>query len=146
MFWNTYDNTSWSPWQELRRIQSDMQRLFEDRTAGRTPLSGEFPRLNLWTGEHGLKLVAQLPGLDAENLSLSVVGDTLTLKGARDDAAGDDQVHRRERQSGSFTRSVQLPYEIEADEVAASFKNGVLEVDLPRARAGRPRQINVQTA
>jgi HSP20 family protein len=145
MHWNTF-NTTWSPWQELHRIQSDLGNLFQG-ASGRERASDEYPRINVLSGENELKLQAQLPGLAPEDIEINVVGDTVTLKGARSDVAGEsDEVHRRERRTGKFVRSFQLPFEIEAGEVVARFKNGVLTIDLPRAHAQRPRSIAVQTA
>jgi len=145
MHWNNL-NTTWSPWQELHRIQSELGNLFQGSSEREHP-SDEYPRINVWSGENELKLQAQLPGLAPADIEINVVGDTVTLKGTRPDLAGEsDEVHRRERRTGKFVRSFQLPFEIEADEVVARFEHGVLEVDLPRARAQRPRSIAVQTA
>lgn len=133
---------AWSPWRELERMRSELDRLFEQNEAG---VAGELPRIDVWAGEDGLKLVAQMPGMDAGDLDLSVVGDTLTLKGALpEDELGDGAAwHRRERPTGRFARTLQLPFEVEADEVKARLENGLLEVDLPRAKSQRPRKIAI---
>jgi HSP20 family protein len=146
MPWNPFNvNHPWSPLHELQRIQSDMDRLF--RTWPGESAAREHPRINLWSGESGMKLCAELPGLDPSDIDVAVVGDTVTLKGEIADAAPETgEVHRRERRTGKFVRSFQLPFEIEGGEVEARFKNGVLEVDLPRARAQRPRRIAVKNA
>jgi HSP20 family protein len=142
MLWNTLSRT-WGPWQELQRIQSDMSRLLSGIPAQGLPT--EYPPINVYAGEDGLKLVAELPGLDPSDIDVSVVQDTLTLKGGlAPEEPEKAEMHRRERRTGRFVRSVQLPYEIESDEVEARFRNGVLEVDLPRARAARPRRIAVK--
>jgi HSP20 family protein len=135
---------AWSPWRELERVRSELDRLFEQGPEAGLGAS-ELPRIDVWAGENGLKLVTQLPGLDAGDLDLSVVGDTLTLKGGRaeEDLPEGTTVHRRERQSGRFARTLQLPYEIESGEVQARLEHGLLEVDLPRARSQRPRKIAI---
>jgi HSP20 family protein len=134
---------AWSPWRELERMRGELDRLFEQ--GPEAAFAGETPRIDVWAGENGLKLVAQIPGLDAGDLDLSVVGDTLTLKGGTQDTElpEDATVHRRERPTGRFARTLQLPYEIESDEVQARLENGLLEVDLPRAKAQRPRKIAI---
>jgi HSP20 family protein len=80
------------------------------------------------------------------DLEISVVGDTLTLRGVRapEKLGEGENYHRRERGSGRFTRALQLPFRIEADEVSATLKNGVLNITLPRAQADRPRKIQVK--
>jgi HSP20 family protein len=134
---------AWSPWRELERMRDEIDRLFEGNAEA--PGAGEFPRIDVWAGENGLKLYAQLPGMDASDVDLSVVGDTLTLKGGREEEELPQGAtfHRRERPSGRFARTLQLPYEIEAGDVAARLENGLLEVDLPRAKAQRPRRIAI---
>jgi HSP20 family protein len=117
---------------------------FDRATSGR----GEFPPVEVWSGEQGLKLLARLPGIETKDVEVSVVGDVLTLKGARaeDGEQEGEAWHRRERGSGRFARSFQLPFQVEADEVRASMRDGVLEVLLPRAASEKPRRIAVETA
>jgi HSP20 family protein len=146
MAWNPFDITHpWTPLHELQRIQSDMDRLF--RSWPGELAAREHPRINLWSGEDGMKLCAEMPGLGPSDIDVAVVGETVTLKGEIPDMAPETgDVHRRERRTGKFVRTFQLPFEIEGGEVEARFKNGVLEVDLPRARAQRPRRIAVKNA
>jgi HSP20 family protein len=132
----------WNPWLEMQRLQSEMNRIFEsvDR-----PQSAEFPAIELWSGEDGLKFHAQLPGFESDDIELSVVGDTLTLKATREEEKLEkgQTWHRRERVHGRFVRTIQLPFGVEADRVSASYTNGLLEVDLPRRASDKPRRIAV---
>ncbi len=96
----------------------------------------EFPPIEIWSGDDGLLLAARLPGLESEDIEITVVGDTLTLKGNR---------RGPERSAGEFSRTIQLPFAIEGDGVRAQFQRGVLEVRLPRAASERPRKIHVET-
>ena len=136
---------AWNPWHEMQRFYSEMNRILadSDRRA-----AAEFPPVNVWAGESGLKLRAQVPGVDAGDLELSVVADTLTLKGTRtlEALAQGESYHRQERETGKFVRTIQLPFKVEPDAVKAGFKNGVLEVDLPRAKSDLPRMITVESA
>jgi HSP20 family protein len=76
----------------------------------------------MWANEEHVVLTAELPGVDPDSLDISVVGDTVTLAGRRDlDAGGDEaRYHRHERWHGNFTRTMQLPFRIDAEKVDAS--------------------------
>ena len=138
-----------TPWQEMERLQREVNRLFSDSfslAGGRT--APGYPAMNVWTNEDGVVLTAELPGLSPDDINISVVGDTLTLTGSRnvDDLPEGAKYHRRERNFGKFSRSFQLPFSIEVDKVEAVFKNGVLHLSLPRAEAEKPKKIAVKTA
>jgi len=144
MVWNTLPGSAWNPWAELARMQSELHRLLDGPSG--LPAQGEFPPVEVWRGEPGLRLFARLPGFEPDDIEVSVVGDVLTLKGTRpeDGEREGETWHRRERRSGRFVRSFQLPFSIEADEVRASFQNGVLVVELPRSAAEKPRRIAIE--
>lgn len=140
MFWR--DSGRRSLWREMDRLQHEMNRLM----SGFSPRgTGNFPPLNMWANEEHVVLTAELPGVDPDSLDISVVADTATLSGSRDlETPGDEaRYHRHERWHGTFNRTVQLPFRIDADKVDASFRNGVLKVTLPRAAEDRPRRISL---
>jgi HSP20 family protein len=128
------------PWQELHRM---------NRSWGCRPglSSREFPAVNVWLNGEGAEVTAELPGIDAGSVDISVVGRTLTLKGSRlpDELKDDESYHRRERWRGEFSRSFDLPFAVEADKVKARFSKGVLHVELPRAEAEKPRKIEIKS-
>lgn len=111
-------------------------------------VTGEsFPALNMWEDESNLYVEAELPGMKADDLDISVVGDELTLKGTRTDDALEGAVyHRRERGVGKFTRIMRLPSAVESDQVQASLNHGVLLITLPKTAAAKPRRIKVNAA
>lgn len=133
--------------------------LFDDRfrwmdelvRAAAVPLAREaftpanvFPQVNIYDDGKGFVVRAEIPGLDREALEVSVKGEELTLKGER--KAQEPQgasFHRRECGRGQFARVVTLPAPVDADQVTASYHDGVLEVVLPRQAAAQPRRINV---
>jgi HSP20 family protein len=131
----------------MRRLQRDMNRLFEDWAPGLRGRS-EGPLLNLWSGKDDLVVTVELPGVEAKDVDISVVGDQLTVRGKREaEAVGEDAAWvRQERPVGEFVRSIQLPYRVDADKVTAEMRNGVLRVTLPRHEADRPRQIVVKAS
>jgi HSP20 family protein len=104
--------------------------------------------MNVWANEEGLVVTAELPGIDSETLDISVVNNTLTLKGNRaPENLGEGEVyHRREREYGNFARAFQLPFDIEANAVEAVYDKGVLQITLPRAEADKPKKITVRVA
>jgi HSP20 family protein len=140
MFWR--DTGRRSLWREMDRLQGEMNRVMGSFAPRGT---GSFPPLNMWANEEHVVLTAELPGVDPDSLDISVVGDTVTLSGSRDlDASGDEaRYHRHERWHGTFNRTLQLPFRIDAGKVDAQFAKGVLKVMLPRAEEDRPRRISI---
>jgi len=136
-----------SPWREMERMQREMNRLF-----ARVPTRFEgtaapaYPAMNLWTDEDGAIVTAELPGVDPDDIDISVVDDILTLKGGRqpDELKEGETYHRRERRHSRFTRAFRLPFQVDADKVVAVFEKGVLNISLPRAEADKPKKIAVK--
>lgn len=138
-----------APWQDIDKLQREMNRLFETTFSDTRRLSApSFPAMNIWTNEDGAVVTAELPGVNPEDIDISVSGDSLTLSGSREPMVDMESVqyHRRERQYGKFTRTFQLPFAVEADKVEAMFEKGVLHIQLPRAEAEKPKKISVKTA
>ena len=135
----------WSPWTDLARVQEEMDRLFHSSNDSYAP---GFPSVNVWTSKEEAVLSADVPGVSADKIEISVLDDTVTLKGERSvaETPEDSVAHRQERGSGAFARTIRLPFRVEASAVDAKYENGVLEVRLPRAEADRPKQITVQAA
>ena len=136
-----------SVWNEMDRLWREMNQLYNTNYSGRFRPAPSFPAMNVWTAEAGLVVTAEIPGANIDDLDISVVNDTLTLSGQREpEEVGEDvRYHRRERGYGKFTRTIQLPYPVDADKVEATFKNGVLHVSLPRTEKDQPKKIAVKT-
>jgi HSP20 family protein len=83
--------------------------------------------MNVWTNEEGVVITAELPGVNPDDIDITVNGDALTLSGNRapDALEAESKYHRRERRSGRFSRTVQLPFAVEADQVDALFEKGI---------------------
>ena len=104
------------------------------------------PAVNLWEVDDALKLELELPGVEKDQIELSVVGDELSIKIERPDAEPQGATyHRRERGVGTFARVVPLPVEVDPDKVEAELRHGVLTITLPKAEAARPRKIQVSS-
>jgi HSP20 family protein len=136
-----------SPWREMERLRREMNRLLSGQVSGVAVASG-FPAMNVWTNEDGAVVTAELPGTDPKDIDISVNNDTLTVTGCRQpqELPESSTYHRRERGCGRFSRSFQLPFQVEAGKVSAAFERGVLQITLPRAEADKPRKITVKTA
>jgi len=134
----------WDPWKELERLQDEVSRAFGSRVGpGR-----DFPPVNVWSGDDAVVVTAEVPGIDPADLDISVVNDTLTIRGERKAAElqRGERYHRRERGYGEFVRTVKLPFRIDGDHVEAKVSKGVLVVHLPRAEEDRRKRIEVAAA
>ncbi len=103
------------------------------------------PALNLWDDGESFHAEAELPGFKIEDIDLAVAGCNLQIRGKRETPFGKDwAIHRQERPSGEFSRTVTFPAEIDTARVQASLKDGVLQVTLPKAPTAKPRKIEVK--
>jgi HSP20 family protein len=141
----------WQPllFNELNRFQQDVNRLFGHLGVAdpvRTLMGTGYPPVNLWEDADTIHVEAELPGLTAEQLSVTISeGTLLTLEGefkAPEVARGVWQ--RRERNLGKFSRSLKLPVPVDADKVQARFERGVLTLALPKSDLAKPRKVLVQ--
>jgi HSP20 family protein len=133
----------WSePLVTLRRIQDEINRAFGDQ---RVAATAEFPPVNVWRGEDGIVVTAEVPGVRLDDMDLSVHQNTLTIKGKREVQAQEPDVsfHRRERLYGPFGRTIALPFPVDSERVTASSENGVLTIVLPRPESDKPRKIHI---
>ena len=104
------------------------------------------PALDVSETDEAVLVHAEIPGIDPKDLDISVVGDTLTIRGEKTDETEQSgrNYHRVERRYGSFTRSLMLPTSVDPDNVSATAKQGVLEIQLPKKEEARARRIEVQ--
>ncbi|QQR58942.1 MAG: Hsp20/alpha crystallin family protein [Candidatus Melainabacteria bacterium] len=108
----------------------------------------EFPLLNTYISEDKALVVAEIPGVDLDDIDLQVVNKTLTINTQRnkEDVSEGTHWYRRERAYGQFSRVIELPFAIDVDSVLASCTQGVLKIELPRAQADLPKKISIQSA
>jgi HSP20 family protein len=134
-------------WQEMRRLQREMEQLFGNFTpTWRWPLTGEYPLLNLTRDEQGITLDALCPGVAQDTFEVSVVGDAVTIRGERraPPDVPEERYQRRERPLGAFTRTVSLGERLDADRTQATYTNGILRLRLARAPEATPKKIAIQ--
>lgn len=134
-------------WNQLQQFQEEMNRLF-DRWGNGSTFGGAsgFPALNVWEDGELVHVEAELPGLDLKDVEIYVSGgNQLTLKGERKSNLPERGIwHRQERSFGSFTRSLTLPFPVDAEKVDARLENGVLHIQLSKHESARPRKIPVK--
>jgi HSP20 family protein len=139
MLWTDFDRFGGfiDPWRSIERLNR--------AAAGLLPATAEFPAVNIWADGDTAVLTAELPGIDPKAVDISVMGKSITLRSSRQpDEAGDgESYHRRERWYGQFSRTVDLPYTIDASKVEAKFNKGVLHLSLPRAEEEKPKKIAI---
>jgi HSP20 family protein len=131
---------------DMRRTQEQINRLFGGL---RFSAATEFPPVNVWVGPEGAIVAAEMPGVSPDKADVTVHQNTVTLHGQRDPEAqdyGDAVVHRQERVVGPFTRTIVLPFRVDADRVSAKFERGMLMLTLPRPTADQPRHIKIASA
>lgn len=142
----------WEPARELTSLQSEMNRLFSTFfDAPSTPAPGGalrrwVPAMDLVEHEDRFVLTADLPGLDADDVTIEVEDRVLTVKGERTvtyETGEKGGALRIERSSGAFARSLTLPEGVEADAVVASFEKGVLTVTIPKPEERKPRRVQI---
>jgi HSP20 family protein len=135
-----------SSWREMERLRQEMNRLFSEWPArSRLSVAPTYPAMNVWTNEDSAIVTAELPGVDLEDLDISVEDDVLTLRGQRQAEEQEGATyHRRERRYGTFVRTLRVPFRVDAEKVDATFKNGVLSLVLPRGEEDKPKRITVR--
>jgi HSP20 family protein len=138
----------WDPWREIGQLQHEMGRLLTGaRTHGSFGQS-ELPPVNLYVNNHDLLLTLEAAGLDPAKIDVTVAGNAVTIRGERttEAAPSGDNFHRRERSSGQFTRSVQLPFEVDSAQTEATYEKGVLRVRMARPESQKPKKVSVKAA
>jgi HSP20 family protein len=140
----------WEPFDGLNRIQSRINDLF-DETFIRShayPSSATgvwFPPVDILESKDSYLIRAELPGMKKEDFNLEVNEGTLTLNGERkfDEPANGVEVHRVERVAGKFSRTFHLPQTVKQDGIKATYRDGILEIHVPKADEAKPRQIAI---
>ena len=140
----------WDPFRNIATLQDRINRLFDDafpRPAGSDEdlVCAWRPLVDIFETENGIVIQVDLPGVTKEDVSVEVKENVLTIQGERkiETQASDDQYYRRERSCGTFQRSFTMRSIIAPDKIKASFKNGVLKIEIPKPEEEKPRQVSV---
>ncbi|MGB9711693.1 MAG: Hsp20/alpha crystallin family protein [Dissulfurimicrobium sp.] len=141
----------WRPFRELSNLRREMDKVWEDFFGGGELVSTEgtwIPSIDLSETKDSLIIKAEVPGMDAKDIDISIAGDMLTIKGEkqRKTEEKDENYHRVETRYGSFSRMIRLPVSIDAEKATATYEKGVLKLVLPKKEEVKPKQIEIKTA
>jgi HSP20 family protein len=144
----------WDPFREIHSLQDRMNRLFSE-VARRSPVAEEemvqgawVPPVDIFETGDSIVIKAELPGISKEDITLEVKDNTLSIKGEKkfEKDVKEENYHRVERSYGAFQRAFSLPSTVQQEKVKAKFKDGILEVTLPKAEEAKPKQIKVDVS
>ncbi len=138
----------WNPVREMLTLQNAMERMFDDVYGDVNPAMKRWDlAIDLAEKNDAFVVKASLPGIDPNDLDITVEDDVLIIKGEtkEDKTIEEANYHLRERRVGAFTRSLRLPTAINADKIEASYENGVLILNVPKAEAVKPKKIAVRS-
>jgi HSP20 family protein len=150
--------TPWRPFIDLAHWERDMDRMMEDFFGRRTrpwwperwfktnELEVGAPTVDVYEEKDEIVVKAELPGIDKNNVEVKLTDDTLTIKGEKkkEEEVKEENYYRSERSYGSFLRTLELPKDVHADKVKASFKDGILEVRMPKTEEAKAKEIKVK--
>ncbi|MCK4755421.1 Hsp20/alpha crystallin family protein [candidate division WOR-3 bacterium] len=140
--------TKWEPFSDLVSLRDDMDRFFET-FFGQHPEDREgfwTPILDIEESNGNIVVKAEIPGMEKDEIKVSVRNNMLSISGERKQEieTKDKTFHRIERSYGKFSRTITLPSEIDADKIKAAYKDGVLNIVLPKPESMKPKQIEVE--
>ena len=145
------DLIQWRPFREVSRLRNEMDRLWDEyfgagRRAFRLEEEAWLPAVDVSETGDKITVKAEIPGMEAKDIEISIVGDTLTIKGEKkaETEEKDENYHMVERTYGSFSRAMKLPAVVDAEKVEATYKNGVLTVVLPKMEEVKPKAIEIK--
>jgi HSP20 family protein len=138
-------NRRYDPFDALFDFQRALEsRLESDWLRGATAGTGAFPPINVFQQGDNLVAILELPGVDKNELEIQAKDNTIRISGKKAIAyEGGVSLHRRERHSGMFDRTLTVPIQIDADRIKAEYRDGVLALFIPRADGDKPRTIAI---
>ena len=147
--------TRWDPFQDLRNAQDEMAQMspmlahalgLHGQPQGSDRATAWAPALDISERKDAYLVTVELPGVEADDLEITLEDGLLTIQGERHFAhdSSEQQFHRVERRYGAFRRSITLPAHVTAEGIQASFEDGVLQILVPKAEEAKPKRIQVR--
>lgn len=147
----------WSPMKELEDMRRDMERLFDEffepihrrRRWWPKPAEGVIvPNIDMYERKDEIVVRVEIPGVDKNDIDLTITEDSLTIKGEvkKGEEVKDEDYYAREINYGSFTRTIALPVDVDSSKAKATYKNGILEIILPKKEEAKPKEIKVEVS
>jgi len=149
----------WRPFSELARVERDMERMFEDfwtrpwfglgwprRFRALEDVGTRTPAIEIYEEKDDVVVKAELPGMTREDLELNISDNLLTIKGEKkkEEEVKEKGYYYSERSYGGFTRTVEIPKDVQTDKVRASFKDGVLEIRIPKTEEAKRKEVKIK--
>lgn len=137
-----------NPIREMVGLSDRLNRMFEEMSGFNVEneITGSWaPAVDVYESENAIEIKADLPGMTEKDIDVTVENNTLSIKGERkiENEEKRESYHRIERQYGSFYRSFQLPNIVDVTRINASFRNGILELALPKREETKPKRISI---
>lgn len=150
--------TPWRPFMDLSRWERDMDRMMDDFFGRRfrpwwpdrwfrsDEMEVRGPVVDVFEEKDDIVIKAELPGITKDNIEVNLTDHMLTIKGEKkkEEEIKEENYYRAERAYGSFVRTLELPKDVHSDKIKASFKNGILEVRLPKTEEAKTKEIKVK--
>ncbi|MGD9300637.1 MAG: Hsp20/alpha crystallin family protein [Desulfobacterales bacterium] len=141
----------WNPWREMPTLPGRFNRLFDDpffhigRMADDSDLGMWNPAVDLYEKDDHFMIKAELPGVDKKAIKIDLKDRLLTLSGERsyDNEVKEENYYRRERSYGKFQRAFTLPADVDSDKISAEFKDGVLQIEVPKPEEKQAKQVTI---
>lgn len=142
----------WNPWREMPALHNRMNRLFDDpffsigRLAEDDSLGMWNPAVDLYEKDDHFVIKAELPGVDRQDIRIDLKDRVLTLSGERtqEQEVKEENYYRKERSYGKFQRAFRLPADVDSDKIKAEFKDGVLQVEVPKPNEIKAKTVTIQ--
>ncbi len=145
-----FELTPYGTFRELGTLRDEMDRMW-NRFFGEwpsvEPFRGEWaPSLDVSETQDNVVVRAEVPGMDAKDVNITLNDGLLTIRGEKkvEKEEKDENYHLTERRYGSFSRSIRLPFDIQADGIKANYKNGLLTITMPKSEKAKPKEIRVK--
>jgi len=141
----------WNPWREMPALHNRINRMFDDpffsidRLADEDTLGMWNPAVDLYEKEDHFVIKAELPGINKNDIKVDLKDRVLTLSGERsfDNEVKEENYYRRERSFGKFQRAFTLPAEVDAEKIKAEFKDGVLQIEVPKPENKKAKRVTI---
>ena len=141
----------WEPFRDMVTLREAMDRLFEEsfvqpRDENQAPTEGRSLAVDVFEKEDALIVKALVPGVESEDLDITITGDVLNIKGEvkEEEETKEEHLHRREIRYGAFCRSLRLPIDVDVNKADATFKNGILTLTLPKPEEKKKKSVTVK--
>ncbi len=138
----------WSPWKDMLDVRDEFDRMLDIFRPDFNLWDGytKMPAIDVYENEDNLVVKAELPGMNKEDISITIEGDTLVLSGRKSQTKEEkkENYYRKEIREGAFSRSIEIPYPVDKEKVSATYKDGVLEITLPKTPEVKRKSIKVE--